>query len=268
MKRPIVLIGGGRMGGALLKGWLRNGIGPLVVAEPNPSAELRRLSRLGKFDLHRDAREISMRPKACVIALKPQILKIETALLAPAAQSGALIISVAAGVSISTFAHAWGKGARIIRAMPNMPGAIGRGITALYASRNTTGADRRVTEQLLSALGSTVWVKREALIDSVTAVSGSGPAYVFLLTEALAEAARAEGLPPEQAERLARATVSGAGALLEADRRPASALRQDVTSRGGTTEAALEVLLAQDGLKPLLARAVRAAHLRAKQLSG
>jgi len=150
--------------------------------------------------------------------------------------------------------------------MPNTPGSIGRGISALYASPQATPADRKLAESLLAALGETVWVARETLIDAVTAVSGSGPAYVFHLVEALAEAGRAEGLPPEIAEKLARATVTGAGALLDADPRPAADLRRDVTSPGGTTEAALGVLMATGGLKALMARAVAAANKRAKEL--
>ena len=153
-----------------------------------------------------------------------------------------------------------------MRAMPNTPGAIGKGISALYAPANIRTADRKLAQRLLAALGETLWVTRESLIDAVTAVSGSGPAYVFLLAEALAEAARAEGLPPSAANRLARATITGAGALLEADERDPAELRKDVTSPGGTTEAALRVLLASDGLKPLIARAVRAARQRANEL--
>jgi pyrroline-5-carboxylate reductase len=161
---------------------------------------------------------------------------------------------------------AWGKKARIIRAMPNTPGAIGAGITGLYAAKGATAADKKRATALLSALGETVWVAKEGLIDSVTAVSGSGPAYLFLMAEALTEAGVAEGLPREQAEKFARATVSGAGALLAADKSPASALREAVTSPGGTTAAALYVLMAENGLTPLIKRAVQAARKRAEEL--
>jgi pyrroline-5-carboxylate reductase len=186
--------------------------------------------------------------------------------LRPIARSGALMISIAAGTTIRSLKHAWGKNARVIRAMPNTPGAIGRGISALYAPAGIRAADRKLAQNLLAALGDTLWVNRESLIDSVTAVSGSGPAYVFLLVEALAEAARAEGLSKSAADRLARATIAGAGALLDADQRAAADLRKDVTSPGGTTEAALRVLAASDGLKPLIARAVHAARKRAAEL--
>ena len=268
MKRPILLIGGGRMGGALLKGWIRNGTAPIAVVEPKATPALRRLTRADGITMYKDVDEVAGSARACVIALKPQVLKAEAARLAPLSRSGALMISIAAGTPVKALMAAWGKDARIVRAMPNTPGAIGRGITALYAARGTTGADRKLAQSLLSALGETLWVEREALIDSVTAVSGSGPAYVFLLVEALAAAAEAEGLAPAASARLARATVAGAGALLEAERRSAADLRRDVTSPGGTTEAALGVLMAKNGLAPLIARAVHAARRRAQELGG
>jgi pyrroline-5-carboxylate reductase len=254
------------MGGALLKGWVGKRVGPVTVVEPNPSAELRKLARGKSIVLCDSVEAAPQRVRACVVALKPQIFKTEAARLAPIAQSGALMISIAAGTNTRSMFKAWGRDARIIRAMPNTPGQIGRGISALYAAKTATAADRRLAEDLLSALGETLWVAREPMIDAVTAVSGSGPAYVFLLVECLAAAARAEGLPRDTAERLARATVSGAGALLDADKRPASDLRRDVTSPGGTTEAALNVLMAKNGLEVLMTRAIRAATARAKQL--
>jgi len=201
------------------------------------------------------------------VALKPQLLRTEAPHLRPIADAGALMVSIAAGTSITSLAKAWGRSARIVRAMPNTPGAIGRGITALYAPAKVGARDRALAQSLLAALGETVWMSRQALVDAATAVSGSGPAYVFYLVEALAEAGRAQGLPRDVAEKLARATVTGAGALLDADMRPAAELRRDVTSPGGTTEAALKVLMDRDGLAALMARAVAAANERAKQLS-
>jgi pyrroline-5-carboxylate reductase len=253
------------MGGALLKGWLERGIGPLVVVEPKPSSWLRRQAHSGSITLQSDPR-ISGRARACVIALKPQMLRNEAPKFRSVAQSGTLMVSIAAGTNIRSMRRAWGRAARILRAMPNTPGAIGRGISALYAPANIGAADRKLAQTLLAALGETLWVDRESLIDSVTAVSGSGPAYVFLLVEALTEAARAVGLPQSAAERLARATVAGSGALLDADRRAPAELRTDVTSPGGTTEAALRILLASDGLRPLVAKAVCAARRRAEEL--
>jgi pyrroline-5-carboxylate reductase len=179
----------------------------------------------------------------------------------------ALVISIAAGTSTKTFARAIGPRTRIIRAMPNLPGSIGQGITALYAAPKTSAKDKALAAQLLSAIGETVWVKRETDIDAVTAVSGSGPAYVFLLVEALADAAQAVGLPRPLAEKLARATVAGSGALLTADAATMAAdLRRNVTSPGGTTEAALQILMAKQGLTPLMRRAVIAARKRAREL--
>ncbi|HXC54854.1 MAG TPA: pyrroline-5-carboxylate reductase [Rhizomicrobium sp.] len=265
--RPILLIGAGRMGGALLKGWTQHRLGPVIAVEPSPSAELKAFARTHHIALFAHAASIDTVPaRACIVALKPQILKTEAARLAPIAQSGALMLSIAAGSSIAGLRRAWGAKSRIVRAMPNTPGAIGRGITALYAGSGTTAADKTLATRLLAALGETVWVRREADIDAVTAVSGSGPAYVFLLVEALAAAAEAEGLARPLAEKLARATVTGAGALLDADPSPPALLRRAVTSPHGTTEAALDILMATNGLAPLLRRAVAAARRRARQL--
>jgi len=267
MAAPLLLIGAGRMGGALLKGWLARGLGPVLVIETNPSPELKRLAKRGDITLLKSIDDAPKKLRACLIALKPQILKTEAARLRAIAESGVPMISIAAGSSIRLMTKAWGKSAHIIRTMPNTPGSIAEGISALYAAPNATRADRKLAETLLAALGETVWVKRETDIDSVTAVSGSGPAYVFLMVEALEEAARREGLPPSVAHRLARKTIIGAGALLKADDAPAEALRRNVTSPHGTTEAALNVLMAKDGLAPLIRRAVSAARKRARALS-
>ena len=250
----------------MLKGWLDRGAKAIAVVEPKPSAQLRKLAKAKKIALFAAPSAVRRKPSVCVVAIKPQVLKGEAATLAGFAQSGALMISIAAGTSIAALTQAWGRKARIIRAMPNTPGAIGQGISGMYAAKGVTVADRKRAVSLLSALGETVWVSKEALIDSVTAVSGSGPAYLFLMAEALTEAGVAEGLPRDQAEKFARATVSGAGALLAADKSPASALREAVTSPGGTTAAALHVLMAEDGLMALMKRAVRAARKRAQEL--
>lgn len=257
------------MGGALLRGWVASGVAPIIVVESNPSPALKKFARSHPIALHESVDDIgSKRIAACVIALKPQVLAVEAKRLARIAGSGALMLSIAAGTRIDSLRAAWGKSARIVRAMPNTPGAIGRGISALYAPRGITRGERSRAQKLLSGLGETLWVKSEDDIDIVTAVSGSGPAYVFLLAEALAAAAEAEGFSRAIAEKLARATVSGAGALLEADARAPSELRRDVTSPGGTTEAALKILMASPGFSELLARAVSAARTRAHELSG
>ncbi len=255
------------MGGALLRGWIARKAGSIIVVEPKPSSALRALARKKAITLVAAPSQVKARTlSACVVALKPQILKHEAPVLADFARAGALMISIAAGTDTKLMFAAWGAEARIIRAMPNTPGAIGRGITGLFAAKGTTAADKRKATALLSALGETVWVSKEDLIDSVTALSGSGPAYLFLMAEAMTEAGIAEGLPRDQAEKLARATVAGAGALLAADKFPASALREAVTSPGGTTQAALSILMASDGLVSLMKRAIHAARLRAQEL--
>ena len=265
MSSPILLVGAGKMGTALIRGWIKAGLGPIFAVEPNPSPQLRKLEGpdlIGSLD--RIPRE---RWRACVVALKPQILRAEAAKLKSIAGSGTLMISIAAGTSVGFLAKQWGRKARIVRAMPNTPGAVDRGITALYAAPTATPADRTLAKSLLSAIGQTVWLKSEALIDAATAVSGSGPAYVFGLVEALAAAGVAAGLPRATSALLARATVAGTGALLDADKRDPAELRRDVTTPGGTTEAAFKILLAKDGLEALMRRAVAAAKARAEELT-
>jgi pyrroline-5-carboxylate reductase len=265
---PIILIGAGRMGQALLTGWVQRGVGPVIAVEPSPSKVLTSFAKKHHVALFARADSIdSVRASACIVALKPQVLRGEADKLRAIAGSGAVMISIAAGTNTATLAKAWSDKARIVRAMPNTPGAVGHGITALYAAKSARSKDKALAARLLSALGQTLWVKREADIDAVTAVSGSGPAYVFLLVESLAEAAIAEGLPRTMAQKLARATVAGSGALLDLDPASAEILRRNVTSPGGTTEAALKVLMARDGLSPLLRRAVAAARRRARELS-
>jgi pyrroline-5-carboxylate reductase len=267
----ILLIGCGRMGSALLKGWLARGIKSIAVVEPNPSADLKKLARAKKISLFAAPSQVKGRPSVCVVAIKPQILKGEAPTLAGFAHSsgkkaGALMISIAAGTSVASMHKAWGKKARIIRAMPNTPGSVGAGITGIFPARGVTAADRKKAVALLSALGATEWLSKEKLIDSVTAVSGSGPAYLFLFAEALTEAGIAEGLTRKQAEIFARTTVSGAGALLAADKTPAGKLRENVTSPGGTTAAALAVFMKDDALIDLVKRAAHACARRAEEL--
>ncbi len=265
MSAPILIVGAGKMGSALIKGWIKAGLGPITAVEPNPSAHLQKLE--GPL-LVPDLKHVSHDGwRACVVALKPQILRAEAGKLRSIASSGTLMISIAAGTGVDFLQKQWGPKARIVRAMPNTPGSIDRGITALYASPNATDKDRTLAKSLLSAIGQTVWLKREELIDVATAVSGSGPAYVFALVDALARAGVAAGLPEETASLLARATVVGSGALLDADPRDAGQLARDVATPGGTTEAAFKILLAKDGLESLMTRAVAAAKARAEELT-
>ncbi len=265
MSAPILLVGAGKMGTSLIRGWIKAGLGPITAVEPNPSAHLQKLE--GPL-LAPDLKHVSHEGwRACVVALKPQVLRGEAGKLKAIASAGTLMISIAAGTGVEFLEKQWGPKARIVRAMPNTPGSIDRGITALYAAPNATPADRTLAKSLLSAIGQTVWLKQECLIDAATAVSGSGPAYVFALVDALAKAGVAAGLPEETANLLARATVTGSGALLDADPRHAGQLARDVTTPGGTTEAAFKVLLAKDGLEALMTRAVAAAKARAEELT-
>ncbi len=266
--RLILLLGAGRMGGALLSGWIASGRFPgILVVEPAPSKSIRALAAKKKIILDRqfDAGKINLR--AAVIALKPQVLKNETALLKDLGATGALVVSIAAGITTEFLRRALGPKAHIVRTVPNTPGAVGRGITALYTSRGTSKAARTLAQALMAPLGETLWFADERAMDAVTALSGSGPAYVFLLVEAMTKAGIAQGLAPDVAARLARAMVTGAGALLDADPRPPEELRRDVTSPAGTTEAALKVLLGEGGLEELMARAVAAAARRSRELA-
>ncbi len=265
MSAPLLLVGAGKMGTSLMRGWVKAGLGPITAVEPNPSEALRSLAGVTVV-----ANLESLPPerwRACVVALKPHVLRAEAAKLKAIAASGTLMISIAAGTGLALLKSHWGDGAAVVRAMPNTPGSIARGLSALYAGPGVAERDRAFAEALLSAIGQTVWLDREELIDAVTAVSGSGPAYIFALADAMTKAGIAAGLPAETAALLARSTVSGAGALMDADRRPVEQLIRDVATPGGTTEAALKVLSAPDGLETLMTRAVAAAKARAEELA-
>jgi pyrroline-5-carboxylate reductase len=253
------------MGGAMLEGWIALGIDleKIVVLEPNPSRELIKLAARG---LRLNPGERPAEASAIVIAVKPQVADEVVPGLAPRIASSSVVISIMAGRTLHGLEHALPRAA-LIRAMPNLPAAISRGITVAVANARVSSRQRDLADRLLGTTGAVEWVADESLLDAVTAVSGSGPAYVFLLAETLAEAGAAAGLPPELAARLARATVCGAGALLEASAVDAAALRENVASPGGTTAAALEVLLGEQGLRPLLERAVAAATRRSRELA-
>jgi pyrroline-5-carboxylate reductase len=259
----LALVGAGKMGGAMLEGWLALGLDPnkIVVLEPKPSAEIAALGARG-VRLNVSIKDASV----IVIAIKPQ----EAAAALPALKSllgaNTLAISIMAGKTLGFLQAA--LPCAIVRSMPNTPAAIGRGITVAVPNAKVTPAQRDLAHRLLGAVGMVEWVADEALLDAVTAVSGSGPAYVFLLAESLARAGAAAGLPADLAARLARATVSGSGELLHRSPLDAATLRQNVTSPGGTTAAALGVLMAQDGLDPLMEKAVRAATERSQELAG
>ena len=263
----LLLVGAGKMGGALLEGWLRLGLEPsqIAVLEPQPSPQLARLAERG----------IRLNPEpaaladvaAIVIAVKPQTAAPAIAALVPLISAATVVVSIMAGRTLQFLAGALTRPCALVRAMPNTPAAIGRGIT-VAVPRNVSAAQRDLVDLLLAATGAVDWIDDEALMDAVTAVSGSGPAYVFLLAEALARAGVAAGLPAELAGKLARETVAGAGELLHRSALDAAVLRENVTSPGGTTAAALAVLMADNGLAPLLEKAVAAATARSRELAG
>jgi pyrroline-5-carboxylate reductase len=261
----IVLAGAGKMGGALLTGWLAQGLdaGDVVVIDPQPSDEIRALTARG-VRINAAAADVGA-VSTLLLAVKPQMFGTAAAALRAFVGPNTLVVSIMAGTPIAAIEAACGG--NVVRAMPNTPAAIGRGITVAVASLNVTDAQRGIADALLRATGAVEWVNDEALIDAVTAVSGSGPAYVFLLAEELARAGVAAGLPVELATRLARHTVAGSGELLHRSELDSATLRQNVTSPGGTTAAALAVLMAADGLQPLLTRAVAAATARSKELA-
>jgi pyrroline-5-carboxylate reductase len=261
----LVLAGAGKMGGAMLSGWLARGLDAsrVVVIEPHPSDEISALSTKG-VRLNPPAKDVGA-VATLVVALKPQTFREAGAMLKSFAGPSTLVVSIMAGATIAGIEAVCGGS--VVRAMPNTPAAIGRGITVAVAAKTVSAAQRAVADALLRATGSVEWVDDENLMDAVTAVSGSGPAYLFLLAEELARAGVEVGLPAELATKLARETVAGSGELLRRSDAPSATLRQNVTSPGGTTAAALEVLMGPDGLQSLLTRAVAAATKRSKQLA-
>ncbi len=268
LKGTLVLIGAGKMGGAMLEGWLKAGVDPkqVVALAPSPPAEVAHLLQARGIRHNPPISSIS-NAEVLLAAVKPQVMD---EVLTPLHGLGAakpLILSIAAGKTIASFERHFGADAAVIRTIPNTPAAVGRGITAMASNRNVTAQQMDLAEQLLSSIGEVVRVEDEALIDAATAVSGSGPAYVFYLTECLAAAAEAAGLPPDVAVKLARATVSGSGELMRSSGIDAATLRQNVTSPKGTTYEALHVLMADNGMKPLMIEAVKAAARRSRELA-
>jgi pyrroline-5-carboxylate reductase len=261
----IVLAGAGKMGGAMLTGWLAQGLDArrVVVIEPQPASEISALTTKG-IRLNPSPKEIGD-AATLVVALKPQTFREAGAMLKSFAAPTTLVVSIMAGMPIAAIEAVCGGS--VVRAMPNTPAAIGRGITVAVAAKNVSAAQRAVADALLRATGSVEWVDDEKLMDAVTAVSGSGPAYIFLLAEELARAGVEAGLPPDLATKLARETVAGSGELLHRSELASATLRQNVTSPGGTTAAALEVLMGPDGMQSLLTRAVAAATRRSKELA-
>lgn len=263
----ILLVGAGNMGGAMLAGWLKNGIAgtDITVVDPGPSEKMQALIADAGSRWTVDVPD-GLQPAILFLAIKPQMMEAVLPGLKKCVAPDTVVVSVAAGTTLSTMERHLGS-VGMVRAMPNTPAMVGRGITGAYANAKVSEAQRGQVHDLLKVSGPVEWVSSEAEINSVTAVSGSGPAYVFYLVECMAEAGRKAGLQADLAMRLARETVAGAGELMHQSPDDAARLRQNVTSPGGTTAAALSVLMAEDGMQPLFDKAIEAARKRAEELA-
>lgn len=262
---PILLVGGGKMGSAMLAGWREQGLASAIVVDP--SAQAAGLAGPGVVVVPSfGVIPAGFTPEAVVLAVKPQMAA--EALPAYGRFAGrAVFISIMAGKTMRAVEHMLGTKASIIRAMPNTPAAVRQGFTVAVAGAHVSATQRKLGERLLSAIGQIAWTDDEALLDPVTAISGGGPAYVFLLTELMEQAALAQGIPPAMARAMARQTVIGSGALLAASSEDAAALRIAVTSPGGTTERALAVLRDDNAWPKSFAEAITAATERSRELS-
>jgi pyrroline-5-carboxylate reductase len=266
---PLLLVGAGKMGSALLEGLMAKGLDPrrVRVQEPAPSPEIEALLARHGISAEAEVGPLAEPPGVIIVAVKPQVMDQVFPAAAKLAGPATLVISIAAGRTLASFEAYLAVKAPVVRAMPNTPASIGRGITVCVANAHVTPAGRALCGALLAAVGEVAWVDEEARMDAVTAVSGSGPAYVFLLAECLEKAAVAAGLDAALARQLARATVAGAGELLSRSADDAAVLRTNVTSPGGTTAAALKVLMSEGGLEELMKRAVLAAEGRSRELA-
>jgi pyrroline-5-carboxylate reductase len=266
---PLILAGAGKMGGALLEGLMANGLSArrIIVQDPSPPPEAADFLRRSGIRCEASVAALEEAPSVILAAVKPQVMDEVFPPLAKLVGPRTIVLSIAAGKTLASFERYLSPQNCVIRAMPNTPAQVGRGVTACVANAATSSDQRATATALLSSVGSVVWLDGEDQMDAVTAVSGSGPAYVFLVAECLAEAGRAAGLPPDLAKTLARATVAGAGELLHRSGLDAAILRQNVTSPGGTTAAALDVLMAKPGLEELMSEAVAAAVRRSRELA-
>jgi pyrroline-5-carboxylate reductase len=270
MAGPVLLVGCGRMGNALLGGWLDRGFAPGDIRVVEPVESSTGFAQERGVAVHADASVLhaDFSPAVIVFAVKPQSMDEVAPAYRRFAVGGSLFLSIAAGKTIGYFENILGRDAAVCRAMPNTPAAVRRGITVLAANDGVDTGGRAACAEIMAAVGEVAWVEDESLMDAVTGVSGSGPGYVFLFTECLANAGVAAGLPKELSAQLARATVAGSGALLAQSPESPEQLRKNVTSPGGTTQAALDVFMADDGMQPLVTRAVAAATRRSKELAG
>nr|WP_314258239.1 pyrroline-5-carboxylate reductase [uncultured Devosia sp.] len=262
---PVMLVGVGNMGLAMARGWVDAGLPPsnLILIAPRPSAAAQAFADENGIAIHPEAS--GLQPNIIVLAVKPKMIESVAESLAPVIGPHTVGVSVAAGIGLDRLVRAFGTG-KVVRSMPNTPTQVGKGVTGAVSGPDVTGEDRAKVEALLAAGGIVPWFDDEAAIDVVTAVSGSGPAYVFHMVEALAAAARAQGMDAVMADRLARQTIVGAAALMEADPASATVLRQNVTSPNGTTAAGLSVLMGENGLSDLMTRTVQAARDRAEEM--
>jgi pyrroline-5-carboxylate reductase len=266
---PLVLFGAGKMGGAMLEGWISVGmsLSAATILDPQPSLEVQTLCTKHRVTLNPALRDIPP-AKVVVLAIKPQTLDAAGPVIGRLVGTDTLLVSILAGKTIADLQRHAPRARAIVRAMPNLAASVRRSATAAIATPDTSEAQRTLAHTLLTSIGTVEWLPGEELINAVTAVSGSGPAYFFYLAECLAQAGASVGLPRELADHLARATLVGAGELLAQNELPPAKLRHDVTSPGGTTAAALEMLTSEQGLLPLMQKAVAAAKRRADELSG
>ncbi len=265
----LVLFGAGKMGAAMLEGWLAVGMNTAAatILDPQPSADVEALCGRREIPLNPPLRDL-VPPKVVVLAIKPQMLEAAAAVINRLVKTDTLVVSILAGKTLADLKRQMPGARAVVRAMPNLAASVRRSATAAVTTAETSAAQKQMAHDLLASIGTVAWLADEDLMDAVTAVSGSGPAYFFYLAECLAHAGTVAGLPQELSAQLARATLVGAGELLAQTELPPGKLRHDVTSPGGTTAAALDVLMAKPGLSDLLQRAVQAAKLRAGELSG
>ena len=265
----LVLFGAGKMGAAMLEGWLAVGMNTAAatILDPQPSADVEALCGKREIPLNPPLRDL-VPPKVVVLAIKPQMLEAAAAVINRLVKTDTLVVSILAGKTLADLKRQMPDARAVVRAMPNLAASVRRSATAAVTTAETSAAQKQMAHELLASIGTVAWLADEDLMDAVTAVSGSGPAYFFYLAECLAHAGTAAGLPQELSAQLARATLVGAGELLAQTELPPGKLRHDVTSPGGTTAAALDVLMVQPGLSELLQSAVQAARRRAGELSG
>jgi pyrroline-5-carboxylate reductase len=271
MSDIILLAGCGKMGGAMLEGWLERGTPPqdVYAVDPNPDTGASLVQQFGINVLTSpDDLPDDLSPGVVIFAVKPQMMDVVAPAYARFTSPDTVFLSIAAGKTIDYFESHVGDQAVIVRAMPNTPAAVRRGITVACPNSKVNDQQRQFCDDLLKAVGEVEWVNDEGMIDAVTALSGGGPAYVFLLAEVMAKAGRDVGLPDDLADKLARVTVSGAGELMHQSPESPDQLRINVTSPGGTTAEALRVLMADDAWQPLMTKAISAATARSKELAG